>query len=133
MHTAKAPNAPPEEYLSSLVNRRHLLNISRDIIRAAMEILTPAQLAERLHVKPTWVYEQTRKRTHIRNADSFPYIKMGLYLRFDWNDVLAWLERQKRGGCSKILASSSMKGPLGAAYTGVKQPQEQRSRSIRRK
>jgi len=63
-----------------------------------MEILTPAQLAERLHVKPTWVYEQTRKRTHIRNADSFPYIKMGLYLRFDWNDVLAWLERQKRGG-----------------------------------
>jgi len=87
-----------EEYLSSLANRRRLLNDSRDIIRAAMEILTPAQLAERLHVKPSWVYEQTRKRTGVRNPDSFPYIKMGLYLRFDWNDVLAWLERQKRGG-----------------------------------
>jgi len=92
---------PGEEYLSSLANRRRLLNISRDIIRAAMDILTPAQLALRLHVKPTWVYEQTRKRTHVRNADSFPYIKMGLYLRFDWNDVLAWLERQKRGGGSR--------------------------------
>jgi predicted DNA-binding transcriptional regulator AlpA len=63
-----------------------------------MEILTPAQLAERLHVKPTWIYEQTRKRADIRNADSFPHIKMGRYLRFDWSDVLAWLERQKRGG-----------------------------------
>jgi predicted DNA-binding transcriptional regulator AlpA len=62
-----------------------------------MEILTRAQVAERLQVKPTWVYEQTRKRTGV-NADPFPYIKMGRYLRFDWNDVLAWLERQKRGG-----------------------------------
>jgi hypothetical protein len=34
----------------------------------------------------------------VRNADPFPYIKMGRYLRFDWNDVTAWLERQKRGG-----------------------------------
>ena len=68
------------------------------MIQAAMEILTPAQLAERLHVKPTYVYEQTRKRTDLRNADSFSYIKMGRYLRFDWNDVLEWLECQKRGG-----------------------------------
>jgi predicted DNA-binding transcriptional regulator AlpA len=62
-----------------------------------MEILTRAQVAEHLQVKPTWVYEQTPKRTGV-NADSFPYIKMGRYLRFDWNDVVAWLERQKRGG-----------------------------------
>ncbi len=67
------------------------------MIQAAMEILTPAQLAERLHVKPTWVYEQTRKRTDVRNADSFPYFKMGRFLRFDWDDVLEWLECQKRG------------------------------------
>ena len=59
------------------------------------EILTPAQIAERLQVKPTWVYEQTRERAGIRNADPFPYIKLGRYLRFDWDDVLAWLERQK--------------------------------------
>jgi predicted DNA-binding transcriptional regulator AlpA len=62
-----------------------------------MEILTPAQVAERLHVKPTWVYEQTRKRMDVRSGDPFPHIKMGRYLRFDWKDVEAWLERQKRG------------------------------------
>ena len=60
-------------------------------------ILTPQQLAERLQVKPSWVYEQTRSRSGVRNSDPLPYIKMGLYLRFDWRDVLAWLERQKTG------------------------------------
>jgi len=60
------------------------------------EILTPQQLAERLQVKPSWVYEQTRNRSGLRNPDPLPHIKMGLYLRFDWRDVLAWLERQKQ-------------------------------------
>jgi predicted DNA-binding transcriptional regulator AlpA len=68
--------------------------------QVTVEILTPDQLADRLHVKRTWVYEQTRKRVDARNGDSFPYIKMGRYLRFDWNDVVAWLERQKRGGAA---------------------------------
>jgi predicted DNA-binding transcriptional regulator AlpA len=60
-----------------------------------MEILTPEQLAQRLQVKRSWVYEQTRYRADARNADPLPFIKLGLYLRFDWKDVLAWLERQK--------------------------------------
>lgn len=63
---------------------------------APIEILTPQQLAERLQVKPSWVYEQTRNRSGVRNPDPLPHIKMGLYLRFDWRDVLAWLERQKQ-------------------------------------
>ena len=63
---------------------------------APTEILTPQQLAERLQVKPSWVYEQTRNRSGVRNPDPLPHIKMGLYLRFDWRDVLAWLERQKQ-------------------------------------
>jgi hypothetical protein len=61
-------------------------------------ILTPEQLAERLQVKPSWIYEQTRSRSGVRNADPLPHIKMGLYLRFDWRDVIAWLERQKKNG-----------------------------------
>jgi predicted DNA-binding transcriptional regulator AlpA len=64
-------------------------------VTTRMEILTPEQLAERLQVKRSWVYEQTRDRADIRNADPLPFIKLGLYLRFDWKDVLAWLERQK--------------------------------------
>jgi predicted DNA-binding transcriptional regulator AlpA len=61
------------------------------------QILTPAQVAERLQVKPSWVYEQTRERAEVRNADPLPHIKMGRYLRFDWQDILDWLERQKCG------------------------------------
>lgn len=61
-------------------------------------ILTPEQLAERLQVKPSWIYEQTRTRSGVRNPDPLPHIKMGLYLRFDWRDVVAWLERQKKSG-----------------------------------
>ena len=60
------------------------------------EILTPHQLAERLQVKPSWVYEQTRERTGVRDADTLPHIKMGRYLRFDWVDVVGWLERHKK-------------------------------------
>ena len=65
-------------------------------IASRMEILTPNKVAERLHVKPSWVYEQTRVRAEVRNPDPLPFIKMGRYLRFDWPDVVAWLERQKR-------------------------------------
>jgi predicted DNA-binding transcriptional regulator AlpA len=60
------------------------------------EILTPEQLAERLQVKPSWVYEQTRDRASTRDSDSLPYIKMGRYLRFDWVDVVEWLSRHKK-------------------------------------
>jgi excisionase family DNA binding protein len=59
------------------------------------EILTPTQVAERLQVKPSWVYEQTRERGNVRNPDPFPHIKLGRYLRFDWQDVTEWLERRK--------------------------------------
>ncbi len=59
------------------------------------EILTPAQVAERLQVKPSWVYEQTRERAEVRNSDTLPHMKMGRYLRFDWKDVIDWLERRK--------------------------------------
>jgi hypothetical protein len=62
---------------------------------APIEILTPQQVAERLQVKPSWVYEQTRNRSSVRNADPLPHMKVGLYLRFDWQDVLEWLERHK--------------------------------------
>lgn len=59
------------------------------------EILTPTQVAERLQVKPSWVYEQTRERAEVRNSDPLPHMKIGRYLRFDWKDVRDWLERRK--------------------------------------
>jgi hypothetical protein len=55
------------------------------------DILTPGQLAERLQVKISWVFEQTRNRAKIRNGKPLPCIHLGKYLRFDWRAVCAWM------------------------------------------
>ena len=60
-------------------------------------ILTPKQLAERLQVQISFIYENTRKRAGIRNADPLPSIRMGKYLRFYWPEVEKWLERRQDG------------------------------------
>jgi excisionase family DNA binding protein len=51
-------------------------------------ILTPAQLAERLQVSPSWVRQKTRSRC----PNPLPHYKIGRYLRFDWSAVSAWLQ-----------------------------------------
>ncbi len=83
-----------------------------------IEILTPQQLTERLQVKPSWIYEQTRNRSGVRNTDPLPHIKMGLYLRFDWRDVLAWIERQKKYGADTKPAPCSLPRPSAPVRSG---------------
>ena len=51
------------------------------------DILTPDELAARLKVRRTWVYEQTRAR----NRNPLPRLRTGRYLRFDWKKVVEWL------------------------------------------
>jgi predicted DNA-binding transcriptional regulator AlpA len=54
------------------------------------DILTPNQLAERLQVGVSWVYEKSRSRgSHNRNP--LPVLRCGRYLRFYWIDVCEWL------------------------------------------
>ncbi len=60
----------------------------------ASQLLTPQELAERLRVPVSWVYEKTRRRSH----DSLPTIRLGKYLRFHWPDVAAWVERHRTNG-----------------------------------
>lgn len=55
------------------------------------DILTPAELATRLKVSKTWVFEQTRQRAKVRNKKPLPYIRLGKYLRFSWVQVSLWL------------------------------------------
>ena len=66
-------------------------------------ILTPEQIAERLKVKVSWVYEQTRKRASRRNTDPLPSIRMGKLLRFYWPEIEKWLagRQSKPGGQTK--------------------------------
>lgn len=60
-------------------------------ILAPADILTVNELAARLKVKPTWVYEQMRRKTD----NPLPVFKMGRYLRFSWSDVSAWLQSKR--------------------------------------
>ena len=53
----------------------------------AEDILTPEELAARLKVPDSWVYEKTRGR--FRNP--IPCLRLGRYVRFDWTVVATWL------------------------------------------
>jgi hypothetical protein len=60
------------------------------------DLLTPEQLAERLQVPKSWVFEQTRERAKVRNKHPLPCIRLGKYLRFSWAAVCAWMGENNR-------------------------------------
>lgn len=53
-------------------------------------ILTIEQVAERLQLRPSTVYELTRRR----NRRPLPVLRAGKFLRFRWSQVEAWLADQ---------------------------------------
>jgi excisionase family DNA binding protein len=57
-------------------------------------LLTPEEAAEILRVKVSWLYQHTRRRSQ----DLVPFIKVGRYLRFREQDLLAYIENRKRKG-----------------------------------
>ncbi|MHB8413684.1 MAG: helix-turn-helix domain-containing protein [Candidatus Acidiferrales bacterium] len=56
------------------------------------KILTPQELADRLKVPVSWIYEKTRSRSR----DPLPVIRLGRYMRFDWPDIVEWIERHRQ-------------------------------------
>ena len=56
------------------------------------ELLTVAELAQWLKVRPSWIYERTRRR----GPEQLPFIKLGKYLRFEAAAVRNYLERRRR-------------------------------------
>jgi len=69
-----------------------LLNIIRQAVREELaaapgngkttELLTPEELAAKLRVPNSWVYEQSRQ-------NKIPTHRIGRYIRFDLHEVLA--------------------------------------------
>jgi excisionase family DNA binding protein len=55
------------------------------------ELLTVEELADRLKVPASWIYQRTR----CRSRDRLPHIKIGKYLRFEEKAVQAWLEQRR--------------------------------------
>jgi hypothetical protein len=60
------------------------------------DILTPGELAERLKVPKSWIFEQTRHRAKVRNKTPLPCLRLGKYLRFSWLQVSEWLYQNNR-------------------------------------
>jgi excisionase family DNA binding protein len=59
------------------------------------DILTPEEVAARLKVPESWVYEKTRARCR----KPIPCLRLGRYVRFDWQAVVTWLQE---GAASEV-------------------------------
>jgi len=68
---------------------RAKLNVDRFATRVESwePILTVEQVSERLQLKPSTVYELTRRR----NKHPLPVLRAGKFLRFRWSQIEAWL------------------------------------------
>jgi excisionase family DNA binding protein len=58
------------------------------ISRHPEPLMTGEEVAERLKIKTSTVYELTRRRTR----QPLPFLKIGKYLRFRWSEIEKWLE-----------------------------------------
>jgi excisionase family DNA binding protein len=56
------------------------------------ELLTVHEIARFLKVPVSWVYGHTRKRS----IDRLPGYRLGKYWRFRADEVMAWVQRQRR-------------------------------------
>jgi predicted DNA-binding transcriptional regulator AlpA len=68
------------------------------VILNPADILTVPELAARLKVRPTWVYEHLRER----GENPLPTIRVGKYLRFSWPVVCAWLQSRQTGAPKNV-------------------------------
>jgi len=57
----------------------------------AMGWLTIDETAALIHVPKSWLYERTRTNT-------IPHLKLGKYLRFDRDELIAWARQFRRDG-----------------------------------
>jgi|SRR5580704_13893264 excisionase family DNA binding protein len=61
--------------------------------RAEAQLLTIRDVAEILRVPVSWVYGRMRKRSR----EQLPAFRLGKYWRFRYDEVSAWIERQRGG------------------------------------
>lgn len=53
-------------------------------------LISPKELADRLGVKPSWVYARTRR--------GMPMLRLGRHIRFQWDKVWNWINEQQIKG-----------------------------------
>jgi hypothetical protein len=53
------------------------------------DLLTPQELADRLKLPLSWVYEKCRSNG--KHGNPLPVLRCGRYLRFSWTEVVKWM------------------------------------------
>jgi len=69
------------------------------------DILTPEEVAARLKVPESWVYEKTRARC--RNP--IPCMRLGRYIRFDWQNIIKWLSTESQQEAARTSSAAKRK------------------------
>ena len=54
-------------------------------------LLTVDELAQKLKVPKSWIYARTRES----GPEAIPKVHVGKYLRFKWNDVWKWIQKNQ--------------------------------------
>jgi excisionase family DNA binding protein len=60
-------------------------------MQSSEPILTIEQVAERLQLRPSTVYELTRRRSR----HPLPVLRVGKFLRFRWSQIEHWLNESQ--------------------------------------
>jgi excisionase family DNA binding protein len=55
------------------------------------ELITISELSQKLKVPVSWLYSRTRER----GEGTIPIVRVGKYLRFNYEDVTAWLQEKQ--------------------------------------
>jgi excisionase family DNA binding protein len=55
------------------------------------ELITISELSQKLKVPVSWLYSRTRER----GEGTIPLVRVGKYLRFNYEDVTAWLQEKQ--------------------------------------
>ena len=73
------------------------------------EVLTSAELAQRLKVKESWVVDQSKRS---RTSDPLPIFRLGKHRRYLWGSpaMIAWLGRRAGNNTQQRKAGSSKNG-----------------------
>jgi excisionase family DNA binding protein len=67
-------------------------------MQASDELLDITQVAARLGIPKSTVYELTRSRAHIKHEHPLPAFKVGRRLKFNWTAVISWLDTLEKEG-----------------------------------
>jgi hypothetical protein len=70
-----------------------LMGTTEQLRTSAYEVIDAGELAKRWSVPKSWVMEQTRTRA----ADPLPCVRLGRYVRFEWESprLVAWWAKRR--------------------------------------